>query len=75
MKIVSVWIGDGYLLTVGFDNHHTITLDMSQKLHTARFSGLSDLNLFRQAKTDGRSILWPNGISVSTTEILEFLGK
>lgn len=75
MKIVSVRTGDGYLLTVDFDNHRSITLEMKRKLHTARFSGLSDPNLFRLAQTDGRSVLWPNGISISTTEILEFLTK
>ncbi len=75
MKIVSVRFGDGYLLTVDFDNYRSITLDMRRKLHTARFSGLNDVNLFRQAKTDGRSISWPNGISISTTEIYELLSK
>jgi len=75
MKITGVFTNDEYLLTISFDNQHTATIDMRNKLHTARFSELNDINLFRSAKTDGRAILWANGISISTSEILEILGK
>lgn len=75
MRIADIRTSTDYLITVYFDNQHTAIIDMKQKIHTARFSELSDCTLFSSAKTDGRAILWPNGTSISTSEILEILGK
>ena len=75
MKIIRVVASADYLLIVTFDNEHTVTLDMKRKLQTVRFSELSDWALFNSATTDGRAIMWPNGTSISTTEIIEILGK
>ena len=75
MKISSVTANAEYSLTVCFENHHTVIIDMRQKLQTARFSSLTDWNQFGAVQTDGRAILWPNGTSISTSEILEILGK
>lgn len=75
MKITRVVANADYLLTVTFDNEHTVTLDMKRKLQTVRFSELSDWDLFNSATTDGRAVMWPNGTSISTTEIVEILGK
>ena len=75
LKIAAVRAHDQYLITVRFDNHHSIILDMQEKIKTARFSNLSDLELFYQATTDGRAILWPNGISIATNEMVELLAK
>jgi hypothetical protein len=75
LKIAEVRAHDHYLITVRFDNHHSIILDMQEKIETARFSNLSDFELFYQATTDGRAILWPNGISIATNEIVELLAK
>lgn len=75
MKIASVTANAEYSLTVCFENQHTVIIDMRQKLQTARFSSLGDWNQFSAVQTDGRAILWPNGTSISTSEILEILGK
>ncbi len=70
-KIVNVIATADYRLTLYFDNNETIVLDMQGKLHTARFSDLKELSRFTAVKTDGRSILWPGGISISINEFLE----
>lgn len=66
---------DYYLVTVRFDNNHTVTIDMKKKLYTARFSELRNKELFKSAKTDGKSILWPGGLSISINEIMDFITK
>ena len=75
LKIAEVRAHDHYLVTVRFANHHSIILDMQEKIKTARFSNLCDYALFYQATTDGRAILWPNGTSIATNEIVELLAK
>lgn len=75
VKIEELTIGADYIITVGFDNGHSVTLDMKKKLHTVRFSDLRNENVFGAAKTDGKAIYWPGGISVSVSEIIEILTK
>ena len=75
LRITEVRAHGHYLITVRFANHHAIILDLQEKIKTARFSNLSDLELFYQATTDGRAILWPNGISIATNEIVELIAK
>lgn len=74
-KITEVILGEDYLVTVRFDNNHSVTIDMNKKLYTARFSELRNMELFNSAKTDGKSILWPGGISIAINEIMEFIKK
>jgi hypothetical protein len=75
MKIASVVPGPEHCITVCFDNHHSMTLDMKEKLHTIRFSGLKNEAVFAAAQTDGKSIHWPGGVSIAISEILEFITK
>ena len=75
VKIAEVLFDEEYVVTVRFDNHHSVSLDMEQKLHTARFSELRDKHLFTAAKTDGKSVCWPGGISMSISEIMEMAAK
>ncbi|MDR3590804.1 MAG: DUF2442 domain-containing protein [Negativicutes bacterium] len=74
-KITAVSTDQNYLVTVCFDNNHSVTIDMKKKLHTARFSELRNEPVFAAAKTDGKSIHWPGGISISIGEIMEIITK
>lgn len=74
-KIKEVALGADYQVTVHFDNNHSVTIDMSTKLHTARFSELRNRQVFNAAKTDGKSIHWPGGISIAISEIMEIVTK
>ncbi|HWR39289.1 MAG TPA: DUF2442 domain-containing protein [Patescibacteria group bacterium] len=74
-RITKIILGDDYQVTIKFDNNHSVSLDMEQKLHTARFSELRDRHVFCAAKTDGKSVCWPGGISLAISEILELVAK
>ena len=75
MKILKVIPNGEYRITVCFNNHHSVTMDMKGKLHTARFSGLRNEELFNLVTTDGRAILWAGGISIAVSEILEIISS
>ena len=74
-KIVKVDIGADYLITIHFDNGHSLTIDMKKKLQTVRFSELRDEEVFKVAKTDGKSVIWPEGISIAISEIMEIVAR
>lgn len=74
-KIAEVILGADYLATVRFHNSHSVTIDMKKKLHTVRFSELRNEQVFYAAKTDGKSIYWPGGISITISEIMEIATK
>lgn len=74
-KITEVTLSTDYLVTVRFDNGHTVTIDMKKKLHTARFSELRNERVFSAARTDGKAVNWPGGISISISEIVEIVTK
>lgn len=74
-KIIEVICEADYTLTVRFDNSHSVTIDMKKKLNTARFSELRNEQVFNAAKTDGKSIHWPGGISIAISEIVEIITK
>lgn len=75
MKIIKAVPADDYCITIFFDNNHSVMLDMKNKLNTIRFSGLRNERVFRAAKTDGKSLHWPGGISMAVSEILELAAK
>jgi len=72
-KITAAIPGDDYLLTICLDNNHSITLDIKNKLHTIRFSELRDKQVFNAAKTDGKQVYWPSGLSIAVNEIMEIV--
>ena len=74
-KITEVAFGDDYILIVRFANRHAVLVDMSQRLHTARFSELRDPQVFHAAQTDGKLVCWPGGISMGVSELLEMISK
>lgn len=74
-KILDVTTSANFLVSVRFDNNHSVTLDMKSKLVTVRFSELADEEVFKAATTDGKSILWPGGISMAISEIMAIVTK
>lgn len=75
VKIVAANPNDDYLLIVRLDNGHSVTVNMKQKLRTARFSDLMDKQLFAAAETDGKAVHWPGGPSLAVNEIMEIVAK
>ena len=75
MKILKVVPDDGRFITAYFDNNHWIKVDMKDKLQTARFSNLRNVELFMAPKTDGRAILWSGGISIGISELMEMASR
>ncbi|MDD4599437.1 hypothetical protein SDC9_03874 [bioreactor metagenome] len=75
MRILSVIPNDAQLITVHFDNNHSVIVNMKGKLQTARFSNLRNRELFMAANTDGKAILWAGGISIAISEIIEIISK
>lgn len=75
MKIEKIIPGEGYLITVLFDNKQSVTVDLKDKLKTVRFSELRKQAVFYSAITDGRAILWPGGLSMAISEIQDLAGK
>ena len=67
--------GIGYLLSVCLDTNHSVTVDLGKKLHTARFSEIRDRTVFCAARTDGKMVYWPDGLSITVDEILELAAK
>lgn len=49
---------DNYRLLLEFETGSSITVDLSDKLYTARFAELKDEAVFRDVKTDGERIIW-----------------
>jgi hypothetical protein len=74
-KIAEVITGQNYLVTIRFDNSHSVTIDMQKKLLTARFSDLRNERVFTAARTDGKAVHWPGEISISVSEIMEIVTK
>ena len=74
-KITEVILEEGYSVTVRFDDKPPVTVDMGKKLHTARFSELRDRLMFSEVKTDGKTVYWPGGISITISEIMEIVSK
>jgi len=74
-KIAEVKACGDYLVIINFENGHSVTIDMKKKLHTIRFSELRDEQVFNAAKTDGKSVHWPGGISITISEIMEIVTK
>lgn len=73
--ITGVAAGAGRLLTVRLDNGCAITVDLKDKLRTARFSLVRDGAVFAAAATDVKTVFWPGGLSVDLDEILDLAKK
>lgn len=74
-KIVSVTPKDDYCLEILIDNGSKVDLDLKNKLHTVRFSMLSDKEYFNTVTTDGVYVRWNNKIEISIGEVFQLAQK
>lgn len=66
---------DGYRLEIMLDNGSEIILNLESRLHTVRFSMLSDKAFFNKAATDGICVTWEGKIEISLSEIFQLAQK
>ncbi|MDP4182112.1 MAG: DUF2442 domain-containing protein [Bacillota bacterium] len=74
-RIESVVPKANYCLEVLLDNGSSVTLNMTNRLRTLRFSLLEDKEFFRQVTTDGICIRWDNKIEISMNELFQLVQK
>jgi len=70
-RIVSVTPKDDYCIEVVLDNGNSVMIDFTSRLHTVRFSLLSDKDYFNTVTTDGAFVRWNYKIEISVSEIFE----
>jgi len=70
-RIVSVTPKDDYCIEVVLDNGNSVVIDFTSRLHTVRFSLLSDKDYFNTVTTDGAFVRWNYKIEISVSEIFE----
>ena len=74
-KIARVTPKDDYCLEVVLDNGNSVNIDFKSRLHTVRFSILSDKDYFNTVTTDGAFVRWNYKIEISVSEIFELARK
>ena len=74
-RIVSVTPKDDYCLEVALDDGTSVTMDFKSRLHTVRFSILSDKEYFNTVTTDGTFVRWNYKIEISASEVLQLAQK
>jgi hypothetical protein len=75
LEITEVKPEPNHIITVYLNNGSAVKLDMSVKLHTARFGGLADESVFMKATTDGRFVRWTPMIEMSINDVLDVAGS
>ena len=74
-RIVHVTPKEDYCLEVVLDNGNSVTIDFTGRLHTVRFSILSDKEYFNTVRTDGTCIRWNYKVEISLSEVFELVRK
>ena len=74
-RILSVTPKDDYCLEVVLDDGTSVTMDFKSRLHTVRFSILSDKEYFNTVTTDGTFVRWNYKIEISASEVLQLAQK
>jgi len=74
-RIVSVTPKDNYCLEIVLDNGNSVMIGFKSRLHTVRFSILSDKEYFSTVTTDGSFVRWNYKIEISVNEIFELAQK
>lgn len=65
---------ENYRLFLEMETGSTVTVELKNKLETARFGDLADEKLFRTATTDGDFVIWQDGhfvLKISVKELLD----
>ena len=64
----------GYRLYMELESGGNATVDLSGKLHTAKYAELADEAFFKTAVTDGDYVVWGGGrLRVTVNELMEVL--
>ena len=70
-SVVKVAPGEGYVLSIVFDNGETGTLDMKEYLDFGVFKRLKDQNLFKKVRVSFDTIEWDSGIDLDPEFVYE----
>ena len=63
-----------YRLFMEMEGGSTATVDLSEKLQTAKYAELSDEAFFRTAATDGDYVIWGGGrLRLTVNELMEVI--
>lgn len=67
---------NGYKLKLIFNDGKTKIIDFESRLETAKnmFLPLKDVDFFKKVKSDGTTLVWPNGLDLCP-DVLYSLGK
>ncbi|MEA4961004.1 hypothetical protein [Lutispora sp.] len=61
-----------YRLFMEMESGSSVTVNLSVKLHTMKYSDLKDETLFKNVRTDGDYVIWGDGrIRLTVNEMLE----
>lgn len=64
----------GYRLHMEMESGSTVTVDLSSKLHTAKYAELANEAFFRTAVTDGDYVIWGGGrMRLTVNELMEVI--
>jgi hypothetical protein len=63
---------EAYRLFMEMESGSMVIVDLSNKLHTAKYAELADESFFKAAVTDGNYVTWNKGsLRVTVNELLE----
>ncbi len=68
---VAVMPNDNYSLTVTFDNGETKNFDVMPYIRGEWYGHLRDKAYFRMVRTDGFTVVWPEGQDLCPDELYE----
>lgn len=61
-----------YRLFIEMEGGSTVTVDLSGKLHTAKYAELANAAFFQTAATDGDYVIWGDGkMRLTVNELME----
>ena len=67
----SVKVENDYILKVTFDNGETKSFDVKPYIKGDWYGQLSDQEYFNQVKTDGFTVVWPDGQDICPDDLYD----
>lgn len=68
---VDVFPEDNYVLRIVFDNGETKRFDVKPYIQGEWYGKLADIQYFRAVRTDGFTVVWPEGQDLCPDEIYD----
>ena len=68
---VDVFPEENYILRIGFDNGETRRFDVKPYIQGEWYGKLADIQYFRAVRTDGFTVVWPEGQDLCPDEIYD----